>query len=201
MKQFIFLITLSLMYCANLTAQTDTTHSSYYLDIHRLQPGKVKFADVADAHKKDLAIQRKFNVDFLKYWVDEKNGVVYCLSTALDSNKIRETHQQAHGLLPAEVLEVTEGEEGNAKGEGRYYIDVHELGAGNVKAADVAAAHEKDLKAQTKHGVNFINYWVDEKRGIVVCLSQAAKASDVVDTHKEAHGLLPVSIAPVKQGQ
>jgi len=201
MKQFIFLISLSLICFAKLNAQTDTVPSACYLDIHHLHPGKVKFADVAAAHKKDLAIQRKLNVDFLKYWVDEKNGLVYCLSSAPDSNKVRETHRQAHGLLPEEVLEVTGGTEAPEKHKGHYFIDVHELGAGNVTAADVAAAHEKDLKKQAKHGVNFINYWVDEKRGIVVCLSQAAKASDVADTHKEAHGLLPASIAPVKQGQ
>jgi hypothetical protein len=27
---------------------------------------------------------------------------------------------------------------------------------------------------QPKYGVNFINYWVDEKNGVVMCLSEAA---------------------------
>ena len=59
---------------------------------------------------------------------------------------------------------------------------------------------EKLLK-QEKYGVNFINYWVDEKRGTVLCLSQASDASKVIQTHKEAHGLIPVSVTSVKQGQ
>ncbi|RYZ31796.1 MAG: DUF4242 domain-containing protein, partial [Sphingobacteriales bacterium] len=142
MKQFIFLITLSLLYCVKANAQADTAHSNRYIDIHVMQPGKVKFADVATAHKKDLAVQRKFNVDFLKYWVDEKNGIIYCLSTAPDSGRIRKTHQEAHGLLPTDILKVTEGMAGQEKARKRYFIDVHEFGAGNVKAADVAIAHE-----------------------------------------------------------
>ena len=82
-----------------------------------------------------------------------------------------------------------------------YYIDVHHLGAGKVTAKDVAGAHQKDLAVQSKYGVNFVNYWVDEKDGRVVCLSQAPNADAVLNTHKEAHGLAPVSIEKVTQGQ
>ena len=50
-----------------------------YIDVHQLQPGKVKFADVANAHAKDLAVQKKYGVDFIKFWVDEEKGLVYCV--------------------------------------------------------------------------------------------------------------------------
>ena len=83
----------------------------------------------------------------------------------------------------------------------RLFIDVHRLQPGKVEFKDVAAAHSKDLAVEKKYGVNFINYWVDEKDGRVVCLSQAPDSSAVINTHKEAHGLIPVSVAPVKQGQ
>ncbi|MBE7174293.1 MAG: DUF4242 domain-containing protein [Williamsia sp.] len=75
------------------------------------------------------------------------------------------------------------------------------MGAGKVAAADVAQAHQKDLATQKKYGVNFINYWVDEKTGDIFCLSQAADANAVVSTHQEAHGLLPAEILQVKQGK
>ena len=81
------------------------------------------------------------------------------------------------------------------------YIDVHQLTLGKVKFEDVAAAHEKDLAVQGKYGVNFINYWVDEKAGVVMCLSEAADSTAIVKTHKEAHGLVPVEVLKVKQGQ
>jgi hypothetical protein len=75
------------------------------------------------------------------------------------------------------------------------------LGAGNVTAAAVAAAHQKDLAVEQKYGVNFINYWVDEKSGTVLCLSQAPDSAAVINTHREAHGLIPVSVVKVQQGQ
>jgi hypothetical protein len=87
------------------------------------------------------------------------------------------------------------------KGNNNLYLDIHELGPGNVTAAAVAAAHQKDLAVEHKYGVNFINYWVDEKNGTVMCLSQAPDSTAVINTHKEAHGLIPVSVVKVQQGQ
>ncbi|HEX7845630.1 MAG TPA: DUF4242 domain-containing protein [Chitinophagaceae bacterium] len=172
-----------------------------YMDIHYMQPGKVKAEDVAAAHQQDLAIQKKYSVTFLKYWVDEKNGIVYCLSSAKDSASVSQTHQHAHGLMPAEILLVKEGEEAKSMNGNSYFMDIHQLGAGKVTAEDVAAAHKKDLAVQQAHGVQFINYWVSEKTGKVFCLSQAPATANIVDAHKEAHGLLPNYVELVKQGQ
>jgi hypothetical protein len=189
----VFVITCS--YSSRLLAQTN-----YYIDVHHLGPGKVTAAAVADAHAKDLAIEKKYGVNFIKYWVDESAGNVYCLSSAPDTMDIRKTHAEAHGLLPDQIYLVTSGKEGMAKDGKDFYLDVHELGAGKVTAAAVADAHKKDLAVQSKYGVNFINYWVDEKDGRVVCLSQAPDSMAVINTHKEAHGLIPVSVEKVKQG-
>jgi hypothetical protein len=172
-----------------------------YIDVHQLEPGKVKFEDVAGAHVKDLAVEKKFGVHFINYWVDEAQGLVYCLSSAGDTNSIRKTHEQAHGLLPAYTFEVTDGAAAALKGNKNLFLDIHQLGAGNVTAAAVADAHKKDLAVQDKFGVNFINYWVDEKAGVVLCLSEAKNADAVLSTHKEAHGLLPTEIRSIKQGE
>ena len=191
---------LFLFNAASLFAQT-TNQQQLFIDVHQLKPGSVKASDVATAHAKDLAVQDKYNVHFLKYWVDEKAGTVYCLSSAADSAHIASAHKEAHGLLPQQVYAVTDGKAAMPK-EGRdYFLDIHQLGAGNVTADAVAKAHEKDLAVQRKYDVNFINYWVDEQNGVVVCLSQAKKAKDVVKTHKKAHGLVPASIERVEQGQ
>lgn len=172
-----------------------------YIDVHRLEPGKVKYEDVAAAHAKDLAVEGKYNVHFLEYWVDEKRGLVYCLSSAHDSLSITKTHAEAHGLLPEQVYEVTDGPEASRNGKGKFFLDVHYLGAGKVTAMDVEAAHQKDLAVQKEHDVNFINYWVDEKEGTVMCLSQAKDANAVIETHKEAHGLVPAEVLEVKPGK
>jgi hypothetical protein len=200
MKQkFILPLFSLLLLFLNSNAQNEKNH--LYIDVHRLPSGSVKYSDVAAAHAKDLATESKYGVQFLKYWVDESKGVIYCLSSAPDTLAIRNTHRDAHGLLPDFTYEVKDGEEAMADKNKTYFLDVHELGAGNVKAEDVEKAHQKDLAVQKKYGVNFINYWVDEKTGTVLCLSQASDASKVIATHKEAHGLVPVSVVAVKQGQ
>ena len=180
---------------------TKTSGNNLFIDVHDLGAGKVTFADVMAAHQKDLATEGKYGVHFIKFWVDQQNGKVYCLSTAKDSQSVIMTHKEAHGLLPEAVYEVTDGAQAKAlKGE-QYFIDVHTLGAGNVTAAAVAGAHEKDLAAEKKYGVNFINYWVDEKNGTIFCLSQAPDSNAVIKTHKDAHGLLPAYVSEVQEGQ
>jgi hypothetical protein len=182
-------------------SKTNQTAKHLYLDVHHVGPGKVTAKDVAGAHQKDLAAQKKYGVNFIKYWLDEANGNIYCLAEASDSQSVWKTHKEAHGLVPDQVHLVTEGEEAAIKGKKDLYLDLHVLGAGNVNAKAVAGAHQKDLAVQNKHGVNFINYWVDEKNGTVVCLAQAPNADSVINTHKEAHGLIPVKVERVKQGQ
>jgi hypothetical protein len=186
---------------ADSSAQPNVKQTAYYIDVHDLEPGKVSFADVAGAHEKDLATQGKFEVNFIKYWVDEQKGKVYCLSKAADEQSVTNTHKEAHGLLPSMVYKVTDGPEAAMAGDKPLYIDVHQLGPGTVTAKDVAGAHEKDLAVQKNYGVNFINYWVDEKQGVILCLSEAADSSAVKNAHKEAHGLLPTYVMQVKQGQ
>ena len=196
-KHFAFIAAAIGLFTLNASAQT----KNLYIDVHHLGAGKVKFSDVEKAHQKDLATEKKYNVDFIKFWVDEKKGDVYCLSSAPDTGAIRKTHGEAHGLLPDEILQVTPGMQANIVQGKDFYLDIHNLGAGKVTAADVAGAHQKDLAVEGKHGVNFINYWVDEKRGTVMCLSQAPDSAAVIVTHKEAHGLLPDKIMKVEQGQ
>lgn len=186
---------------AQVKMDTSSAPKKLFIDVHQLEPGKVKFEDVAGAHAKDLATEKKYGVDFKRYWVDEGKGLVYCLSSAPDSASITKTHAEAHGLLPQHVFEVTPGMEAALKQGKNLYLDIHYLGAGKVTAQDVAAAHQKDLAVQKNHGVNFINYWVDEKTGVVLCLSQAKDSADIIKTHKEAHGLVPDEVLEVKQGQ
>ncbi|MFN8289495.1 MAG: DUF4242 domain-containing protein [Chitinophagaceae bacterium] len=182
------------------TGMTDTV-KHLFIDVHQLEPGKVKFEDVAAAHQKDLAAEGRYGVRFMKFWVDEKNGLVYCLSSAADSAAVISTHREAHGLLPSQVYEVTDGDLALIKNKEHLFLDIHFPGAGQVTAAAVAAAHKKDLAVQSKYGVSFINYWVDEKNGVVMCLSEAKDAEAVMNTHQEAHGLLPAQVLKVKQGQ
>jgi thiamine biosynthesis protein ThiC len=80
------------------------------------------------------------------------------------------------------------------------YMDVHKKVKG-VTAEAVADAHRKDLEHQSKHGVQFLSYWVDEKSETVFCLVRAPddKAPNLV--HREAHGLVADEIHEVVEGK
>ena len=80
------------------------------------------------------------------------------------------------------------------------FMDVHNNLPDGATAKDVAGAHSEDLKVQGKHGVRYINYWVDEKAGKVFCLVDAPDAEAAHAVHREAHGLVADEIYPVAQG-
>ena len=75
-----------------------------YMDRHYIE-GATRHA-VADAHHKDLALQDKYDVKFLTYWFDEMRSTAFCLIEAPNRETIERAHDEAHGLVPNEVLEV-----------------------------------------------------------------------------------------------
>ena len=79
-----------------------------FLDIHEHVPGLTAEA-VAGAHAKDLQVQAKQGVKYLKYWFDEGTGKVFCLVEAPSKEAAAEVHREAHGLLADEIIEVKEG--------------------------------------------------------------------------------------------
>lgn len=174
---------------------------SLFMDVHEVGPGKVSFQDVWEAHKKDLKVGPKYGVDFMKFWVDEEQGKIYCLAAADKAGDLIRAHAKAHGLVPKDVYHVQSSvNEAEISGKD-YFLDFHNVGKGNVTAAAVAGAHLKDLAVQKKYGVNLISYWLDEKEGVIFCLAQASDSSGLIKTHKEAHGLVPDAVYKVKQGQ
>ena len=75
-----------------------------YMDRHYVE-GATRHA-VADAHQKDLALQEKYDVKFMTYWFDETRCTAFCLIEAPNRETIERAHNEAHGLIPNEVLEV-----------------------------------------------------------------------------------------------
>jgi hypothetical protein len=79
-----------------------------YLDIHRVEGG-VSIDDVVRAHRADLRTQDAYDVRFLRYWVDEARGRIFCLAEAPSAEAAIEVHRRAHGLMAEEVYQVQEG--------------------------------------------------------------------------------------------
>jgi len=79
-----------------------------FMDVHSLGGG-VAMDDVAKAHQADLATQATYGVNYLKYWVDEGKGEIFCLVEAPDAEAAITVHREAHGLVADSIYQVQEG--------------------------------------------------------------------------------------------
>ena len=79
-----------------------------FMDVHQLGDA-VSIDDVAKAHMADLQTQEKYDVKYLRYWVDETNGTIFCLAEAPSAEAAATVHREAHGLVAQDIYEVREG--------------------------------------------------------------------------------------------
>lgn len=75
-----------------------------FIDRHDLSG--LTAADIAEAHRKDLEVQGKYDVKFLTYWFDEQRGTGFCLIDAPDRDTAMRVHDEAHGDVARDVIEV-----------------------------------------------------------------------------------------------
>ncbi len=78
-----------------------------FMDVHSVAGG-VAAADVADAHSADLATQGEYGVNYLRYWIDEEAGKIFCLVDAPSAEAAASVHEKAHGLVADEIYPVSE---------------------------------------------------------------------------------------------
>ena len=79
-----------------------------YMDVHTIDGG-VSIDDVAKAHVADLETQDAYDVRYLRYWVSEDQGKVFCLVEAPTGDAASTVHREAHGLVADDVFQVQEG--------------------------------------------------------------------------------------------
>ena len=81
-----------------------TRQMPIYMDRHDLKSVTAK--DVAEAHREDLKIQDNYQCKGLTYWFDEERGTAFCLVEAPNEHCVKEMHDNAHGLVPHQIIEV-----------------------------------------------------------------------------------------------
>jgi hypothetical protein len=79
-----------------------------YMDVHHIDGG-VSVDDVAKAHDADLQTQGAHDVKYLRYWVNEPDGKIFCLVEAPSADAANTVHREAHGLVADSIFEVQEG--------------------------------------------------------------------------------------------
>lgn len=79
-----------------------------FIDVHTLDD-PVALSDVTRAHDADVRTQGAHGVHYLRYWVDETAGKIFCLVDAPSAEVAADVHREAHGLVAQEIYQVTEG--------------------------------------------------------------------------------------------
>lgn len=79
-----------------------------FMDVHEKVEGVTAEA-VAAAHAKDVEIQDRYGVKYLKYWLDEGTGRIFCLVEAPSKEAAMAVHRDSHGLVADDIFEVSEG--------------------------------------------------------------------------------------------
>ena len=78
-----------------------------FLDMHTGMHA-VTPAQLAEVHAKDVAVQAKYGVRYIKYFYDAATGKIFCLSEAPSKEAALAVHREAHGNMPDDIFEVQE---------------------------------------------------------------------------------------------
>jgi Protein of unknown function (DUF4242) len=83
-----------------------------FMDLHKAEDydAKPTVEDIKKNHIADLAVQEKYGVKFLQYWINEDAGLVFCLMEAPDKESCAAVHREAHGAMPCNIIELQGGD-------------------------------------------------------------------------------------------
>jgi len=77
------------------------------------------------------------------------------------------------------------------------YMDRHDVPGATPEST--AKNHVADLEIAGQFGVEFLSYWHDPARGVVICFARAAEAEAVERVHQASHGDVPGEIIEVSE--
>jgi class 3 adenylate cyclase len=77
-----------------------------YMDRHDLSG--VTPEEIVRAHQNDLRVAHKHDVDFLAYWFDADLGTAFCLARAPKAENVAAAHDEAHGMIPTDIIDASE---------------------------------------------------------------------------------------------
>lgn len=106
-----------------------------YLDVHR--DVDTSLEAVGQGHINDLEAQDRYGVKYLKYWIDQEGGRVCCLVEGPSAEACAAVHQEAHGYVADEIIEVESRMIEKFMGEGK----TTDLGAVVLKSGDLDPAY------------------------------------------------------------
>ena len=138
-----------------------------YMDFHKLESSDISMEELAKAHDEDLAIQERFGVFELKYWVNVEAKSLFCLVQGPSKEACNEVHRQSHGNAPCNIIEVSEDEFNLYFGIGKSINDLAHTESGEIDTGyrTLLLFSHDDLSGQNNHYLKEVNRLIEHHKG------------------------------------
>ncbi|HEV8683222.1 MAG TPA: nickel-binding protein [Actinomycetota bacterium] len=81
-----------------------------FIGVHERLPHDATAEDVAEAHRAGPEVQQLHGVRYLRSWIDEEAGKLFCLVEAPSAEAAAAVHREAPGLPADRIYQVQEGD-------------------------------------------------------------------------------------------
>lgn len=78
-----------------------------FMDIHIVEDDAFSEIEAREGHREDLAVQDKYGVRNIKYFLNLPEKKIFCLMEAVDKKACIDMHMAAHGIGACNVIEVS----------------------------------------------------------------------------------------------
>ncbi len=78
-----------------------------FMDIHIVEDGAFDEIAAREGHREDLAVQGRYGVKNIKYFLNLPEKKIFCLMEAADKKACVDMHMSAHGIGACNVIEVS----------------------------------------------------------------------------------------------
>lgn len=75
-----------------------------FMDRHDMRDATPE--SIAEAHRRDLAVQDRYGVKYMTYWYDQERCTGFCLVDAPDAATAERVHRESHGLIASDIIAV-----------------------------------------------------------------------------------------------
>ncbi len=141
-----------------------------YMDIHTVDTDAFSVEDVVKAHMQDLAIQERFGVIQIKYWVNVEAKTLFCLMEGPNKDACNRVHKESHGNTACNIIEVFDDEFNLFLGEGISKNDLAHTNSGQLDSGyrTILLLCLADFGGQYGHYNNGIDRLIEQHQGVII---------------------------------
>lgn len=141
-----------------------------YMDIHTVDSETFSVEDVVTAHMEDLAIEKRFGVNQIKYWVNVEAKTLFCLMSGPNKDACNMVHKESHGNTACNIIEVSDDEFNLFLGEGKSENDLAKTISGELDTGyrTILLVNITDLTGQYGNYLDEIHRLIDQHQGVVI---------------------------------